>query len=177
MLTLAHWIPISHTEMLIESIFSGLRFLMKRSRMYLTAVFICDLSVTPERSHPPSISCAHRRLSLRKSPRLVLPGALLQEGALTGNQTIEQLAPPNLALRSRFQIRKKRCSIHKSVFGLESCRFNGNVLRLRSYISRSRRGGQSLLVLPHPFPFSQPACLSRQLNGVRYCTTPITDGY
>lgn len=154
--TLAHWTPISHAEMHIESIFSGLRFLMKRSRMYLTAVFICDLPVTPERSHPPSISCAHRDAQAIELAQISTTGAawsLASRGSTHRKSNDRAAGSTQPHFKVSFSDKKKRCSIHKPVFGLESCRFNGNVLLLRSYISRSHRGGHSLLVLPYPFSF------------------------
>lgn len=125
------------------------KILMKWSQIYLTAVFICDLLVTPERSHSPSISCGHRKadqLSLSKSLRLVLPGALASRGC-------DHQTTTNLTDQSDSWLHQPiATSIRKSVYGLESCRHNGNILWLCYYISCSCRGGWSPCA-PHPFSF------------------------
>lgn len=136
---------------------------MKWSQTYLTAVFICDLLVTPERSHSPSISCGHReaeQLSLSKSLRLVLPGALASRG--WDHQTTTNLTEQS----DSWLHRPIATSIRKSVYGLESCRHNGNIVVVLLHFLLMPRWMFSLC--SPSFFFSQPACLSRHLKGVRH---------
>lgn len=103
----------SHWNAHREHIFR-FKILLKRSRIYLAAVFICDLCVTPERSHPPSISCSHRGdwACANLQDWCCLEPCFKRDHSpaiIKASQTrmTEQFAPPNLTLRFCFQIRKR----------------------------------------------------------------------
>lgn len=90
---------------------------MKRSRIYLTAVFFSDLTMRPEKSHWPSISCVQKDTEAIELAQISTTGAawsssFKKEPSLaiikaSQTSTTEELAPPNLTLRFCFQIRKK----------------------------------------------------------------------
>lgn len=128
---------------------------MKRSQIHLTAAFICDLPVTPERSPSPSISCAHRDAEALELAQISTTGGAwnrrCNHQGLT-NQYDGAAGSAQLHFKVSFPDKNKSCSIDKSVCGLESCRYNGNILRLRSHISCS------------PILFLFPTCLSVQAS-------------
>lgn len=133
--------------------------------IHLTAVLICDLLVLPERSHSPSIGWAHREACSNLQHRRSLEPCFKREPSPVFIKAWQ--TPTTGSTQPHFEVlfsdKKESCSIHKSVYGLGSCRYNGNILRLRSYTS-------CLLVLAILFPFLNLLVFSRHLNGLCYST-------